>query len=125
MPGCSPSIIKDGQVRNSSRNLKARPLAIPCSISSNQRAYSQPRKYSGNHGGVIVGWLPDASITSSPMGSRATYLVNGAASVGWGLLHHLTIKITPTDMPMGQSDLGNYSIEAFLLADSRRCHDDY
>lgn len=39
--------------------------------------------------------------------------------MGVAFLYQLITKMILTDTPMGWSDLGNYSTEAFLLDDSR------
>lgn len=44
--------------------------------------------------------------------------------MGWALLHQLTGKTVSTDMPMGQSDLGNPSMETPFSGDSRMCQID-
>lgn len=103
------------------QELEGRTLAIPCSIISNQRTYSLPRKNSRNYGEMIAGWLPHSGLASFLMKSRATYLMNDAALVGWALLHQLIL----TDMLLGQSYLGSYTIETFLLDDSRLCQVDH
>lgn len=51
---------------------------------------------------------------------RAIFLGMVPPTVGWDILHQLTVNIfPPTGMCTGQSDLGNSSIEALLTDDSK------
>lgn len=73
----SQYIMRSVQEGRQVRNLKAGPLAVPGSIASDHRT-SQPRLAGSNR---LM--LFEASYTI-----QATYLGNGAAHSGLGLLHH-------------------------------------
>lgn len=46
---------------------------------------------------------------------------SGNKAVGWALLHQLTIKITPTERPIGQSGLSKSPIQSPISGESRLC----
>lgn len=55
--------------------------------------------------------------------ARTTCLGLVPPEVGQALLHQM-IRQPPTDIPTGQSDLGNSSAEVFLSDDSKLCQGD-
>lgn len=65
--------------------------------------------------------LPAGSTTGSP---RATFLEAVPLTVGWGVLHQLTLRQCSTNLPTGQSYPGKFSTEVVFSGDSRLCQPD-